>query len=151
MKNKYRKETQNLTSFLLEEICLKYNKSLTPTRLLIYRIIEKNNRPISAYEIQEEVRNSDLNFNISTVYRVLDFFIDIGLIHKLATINKFTICAKPKEKHIHMINLCTRCENVVESCNKVMGLDFKKSMSNFDMLINQKHTIELSVLCSGCK
>ncbi len=134
---------------VLIDFCVKNNKSLTPTRTLVYNILSKFDRPISAYEIQKHINKTN-KLNISTIYRVLEFFMKLGLIHKLATINKFMLCVKPHEKHIHMINLCTKCENVIETCNKVMGLDFKKSMTNFDMVVNKTKSIEIPVLCNNC-
>ena len=64
--------------------------------------------------------------------------------------NKFLLCVTPDEKHIHMLNICTVCEKVVETCNKKMGLNFKKSTAKLDLAFNNNRSIEIPVICSQC-
>ena len=136
---------------LLLEYCTKNKKSLTPTRLLIIKNLFKNKKPQSAYDLQDKINNDKVNINISTIYRVLEFWIKIGLVHKIASINKYFICSKPKEKHIHMLNFCTNCNQVYESCNKSMGLNFDKSVASLKLSMNKQSSIEIPVLCSNCQ
>ena len=131
--------------------CEKHKKSLTPTRILIYNILKNSSKPKSAYEIQKQLNSDSKNLNISTVYRVIDFWIELGTVHKLTSINKFLLCSKPEEEHIHMLNFCTKCEKVFETCNKAMGINFEKKDLLKDMVINSNYSIELPVLCSSCK
>ena len=136
---------------LLLDHCLKRKKALTPSRTLVIKTLSKYLKPKSAYELQEEINKNQKNrLNISTIYRVLEFWIKLGLIHKIATINKYLICLAPNEKHTHMLNFCTMCEKVVETCNKKMGLNLKKSTAKLDLLFNSSQTIEIPVICSKC-
>ena len=138
------------TKFLLD-YCLKQKKTLTPSRSLIIKTLAKYMKPKSAYDLQNEInKNNKKKLNISTIYRVLEFWINIGLVHKIAAINKYTVCLTPNEKHTHMLNFCTKCEKVVETCNKKMGLNFKKSTARLDLLFNSSKTIEIPVICSDC-
>ncbi len=131
--------------------CIKNKKTLTPTRILIIRILSKFSKPQSAYDLLKEV-NKEINpdLNISTVYRVLDFWMGIGLIHKISAINKYLVCLTPNEKHTHMLNFCTVCEKVIETCNKKMGLNFKKSTEKLNLSFNGKNSVEIPVICSEC-
>ena len=95
-------------------------------------------------------KNGYVNINISQVYRVLDFWTDLGLIHKISTINKFFLCITPEEKHTHMLNFCTVCEKVFETCNTQMGLNLKKSTAKLDLVLNNTHSIEIPVICPKC-
>ena len=138
--------TENLLNY-----CLKRKKSLTPSRTLIIRTLSKHKKPISAYELKDEINNNkDVRINISQVYRVLDFWIDLGLIHKISSINKFLLCVTPEEKHTHMLNYCTVCEKVFETCNKRMGLNFKKSTARLDLAFNNTRSVEIPVICPQC-
>ena len=74
----------------------------------------------------------------------------LGLIHKISTINKYLICLSPNEKHTHMLNFCTICEKVVETCNEKMGLNFKKSTAKLDLAFNSSQPIEIPVICPKC-
>ena len=64
--------------------------------------------------------------------------------------NKFLLCLKPEEQHTHMLNYCTICERVIETCNKKMNLDFKGSTAKLDLSFNNSHSIEIPVICSNC-
>ena len=142
---------KQINTELLLNLCFKEKKSLTPTRTMVIKTLSKHLKPKSAYELQKEINNSQKNkLNISTIYRVLEFWIKLGLIHKISTINKYLICLAPNEKHTHMLNFCTICEKVVETCNEKMGLNFKKSTAKLDLLFNSSQTIEIPVICHKC-
>ena len=138
--------TENLLNY-----CLKKKKSLTPSRTLVIKTLAKHKKPISAYELRDEINNKgDVNINISQIYRVLEFWIDLGLIHKISSINKFLLCITPEEKHTHMLNFCTVCEKVFETCNEQMGLNLKKSTAKLDLAFNNTCSVEIPVICPQC-
>ena len=138
--------TENLLNY-----CLKKKKSLTPSRTLIIKTLAKYKKPISAYELRDVVnKNGDVNINISQIYRVLDFWTDLGLIHKISTINKFFLCITPEEKHTHMLNFCTVCEKVFETCNEQMGLNLNKSTAKLNLAFNNTRSVEIPVICPQC-
>ena len=138
--------TENLLNY-----CLKKKKSLTPSRTLVIKTLSKHKKPVSAYELRDEInKNGGVNINISQIYRVLDFWTDLGLIHKISTINKFFLCITPEEKHTHILNFCTVCEKVFETCNEKMGLDLKKSTAKLNLAFNNTRAIEIPVICPQC-
>ncbi len=135
----------------LLEYCLKHKKSLTPTRAIVFKTLSKHIKPKSAYDLQKEINNiKDNKLNISTIYRVLEFWIKLGLVHKLPSINKYLLCVSPHEKHTHMLNFCTRCEKVIETCNKKMSLNFIKSTAELNLYFNDAQSIEVPVICANC-
>ena len=139
-------KTKNLLNY-----CLKRKKTLTKSRTLVIKALSKHKKPISAYELKDEINtNGDININISQIYRVLDFWINLGLVHKISSINKFFLCTSPEEKHTHMLNFCTVCEKVFETCNKRMGLNFKKSTAKLDLSFNSTRSVEIPVICPQC-
>ena len=138
--------TENLLDY-----CLKNKKSLTPSRTLVIKTLSKHKKPISAYELRDEINNNgDISINISQIYRVLEFWIDLGLIHKISSINKFLLCITPEEKHTHILNFCTVCEKVFETCNEKMGLNLKKSTAKLDLAFNNNRSVEIPVICPQC-
>ena len=139
-------KTENLLNF-----CLKNKKSLTPSRTLVIKTLSKHKKPISAYELRDKINDKgDVNINISQIYRVLQFWIDLGLIHKISSINKFMLCITPEEKHTHILNFCTVCEKVFETCNEQMGLNLKKSTAKLDLAFNNTRSVEIPVICPQC-
>ena len=138
------------TEYLLN-YCLKKKKSLTPSRTLVIKTLSKHKKPISAYELRDEINNNkNVSINISQIYRVLEFWIDLGLVHKITSINKYVLCITPDEKHTHMLNYCTVCEKVFETCNKQMGLNLKKSTAKLDLAFNTTRSVEIPVICPQC-
>ena len=136
---------------ILLNYCLKRKKSLTPSRTLIIQTLSKHKKPISAYELRDEInKTKDVKINISQIYRVLDFWIKLRLVHKISSINKFLLCVTPEEKHTHMLNYCTVCETVFETCNKQMGLNLKKSTAKLDLAFNNTRSVEIPVICPQC-
>ena len=142
---------KKFSSTVFLDYCIKNKKSLTPTRLLIIKTLFKYDKPQSAYALHGEIKKKKPNINISTIYRVLEFWIKIGIIHKITAINKYFICSKPMQHHIHMLNFCVKCNKVYESCNKTMELNFYKSVSSLKLSIKKKSAIEVPVLCSSCQ
>ena len=138
------------TEYLLN-YCLKRKKSLTPSRTLVIKSLSRHKKPISAYQLRDEINDyGDENINISQIYRVLEFWIDLGLIHKISSMNKFLLCRTPDEKHTHMLNYCTVCEKVYETCNERMGLNLKKSTAKLDLAFNTTRSVEIPVICPQC-
>ena len=136
---------------ILLDYCLKHKKALTPSRTLVIKTLSKHSKPLSAYELRDEVnKSSNFNINISQIYRVLEFWIDLGLIHKISLINKFLLCVSPEEKHTHMLNVCTVCEEVFETCNEKMGLNLQKSTAKLNLAFNNTRSLEIPVICSKC-
>ncbi len=139
-----------INSETLLKHCINNKKSLTPTRALIINVLSSHSKPRSAYDLKEEINKTDKNINISTIYRVLEFWMKLGLVHKISSINKFLLCSEPNEKHTHMLNFCTSCEKVIETCSEAMGLNLKKSTSKLDLTLNKEHSIEVPVICTSC-
>ena len=58
----------------VDEICRSNNLGFTDIRRQVFEIIIKNNKPIKAYEILDEIRNiTNKPSHPPTVYRAIDF------------------------------------------------------------------------------
>ncbi|MDA7749245.1 transcriptional repressor [Litoricola sp.] len=124
-------------------------KTLTPQRLQIYRVLEDGGEPLTAYELQERVnRTFDESLNISTIYRVLDFWTTLGYIHKIDSANKFVTCTDEHTNHIHILQYCTKCQRVEESC-EISRLIKMPANTEFEADINQ--VIEVLGRCANCQ
>ena len=131
--------------------CMSAGAALTPSRLVIFEMIASHEKPVTAYELQSYLSAGGKAFNIATIYRVLDFWCNIGVVHKIASLNKFRICQDPDEAHTHIMNVCTQCETVIESCNERMGLDLNKGLAAIGMTIPANSHVEIPVICAECR
>jgi len=100
-------------------------------------------------ELQERVNRAfDESLNISTIYCVLDFWTTLGYIHKIDSANKFVTCADEHSNHIHVLQHCTRCQRVEESC-EISRLIKMPSTTEFQVDTNQ--VIEVLGRCTNCQ
>ena len=133
------------------QLCLEAREIITPNRASILDLLIKNNKPLAAYELKEMLKDNNKGLNISTIYRVLDFWIKMKVVHKLSILNKYVLCSNPDEVHTHITNICTKCSSVVETCNENMGLNLKESTKNMGVALTPDINVEIPVLCSNCK
>ena len=132
----------------LLEVVQNAGKSLTQRRHLIIETLAASKLPMSAYELRDQINITQQNLNISTVYRVLDFWIGLGLIHKIKSANRFMVCSDEHRHQFHVIQFCTQCENVRESCELASQMKMQVSRE-FRALENQ--VIEIQGTCSDCQ
>ena len=133
------------------QLCLEAREIITPNRASILDLLIKKNRPLAAYELKEMLKDNNKGLNISTIYRVLDFWIKMKVVHKLSILNKYVLCSNPDELHTHITNICTKCSSVVETCNENMGLNLKESTKNMGVALTPDINVEIPVLCASCK
>ena len=135
------------SSRLIHEVS-SVGKTLTPQRLAIYRALETAKDPLTAYELKDQVNHlSKESFNISTIYRVLDFWTELGLIHKIDSSNTFIVCNDEHRNHVHVIQHCTQCQSVKESCEISSLMKMPESAS---FLIDTHQVIEIQGQCAKC-
>jgi Fur family zinc uptake transcriptional regulator len=133
------------------QLCLEAREIITPNRASILDLLIKKNKPLAAYELKEMLKGNNKGLNISTIYRVLDFWIKMKVVHKLSILNKYVLCSNPDEVHTHITNICTKCSSVVETCNENMGLNLKESTKNMGVALTPDLNVEIPVLCASCK
>ena len=132
-------------------ICMEKQETLTPNRLLILNILLENEKPISAYDISDIIKGRGKNLNISSVYRVIEFWVKLNVIHKISYLNKYMLCDNTDEKHTHITNVCTSCMSVIETCNESMGLDLRQSSKKLGVVLSPDINIEIPIICENCQ
>lgn len=128
--------------------CSKAGKSVTPQRMAIIKQLSKSSHGISAYDLLAQVNAAGHEFNISTIYRVLDFWGEMGVVHKIESNNTYLICNDSHDNHLHILFHCIKCHEIEESCQ------FSKQISipdNKKFIAKKNQVVELQGLCSGCK
>ena len=132
------------------ERCYAGNFSLTPQRLMVLETMSEQEKPISAYDLRAKIKTMGTDLNIATIYRILGFWCNLNLVHRVSAINKFVRCSTPEERHIHVINCCQKCEGLVETCNESMGLDLERGIAELGLSLTKNGHIEIPVICSRC-
>lgn len=121
---------------------------VTPQRQLILETLGQASEPQSAYALQAQLAQQGHAFNISTIYRVLEFWIEQSVVHKLMSANTFLLCNDTHMDHVHLLQRCSRCGEVKEQCAASMRFEFPKTQG---FLPDQAQVIEVVGQCASCK
>lgn len=129
---------------MIEEIFKYNNIKLTKQRKKIYEIILKYNSFCTSKFILE---NSEKLFDKTTMYRVLDLFLEKQMILKKVSIENEVYYEINNKNHEHYIK-CIKC-NKKKIIPNVEIEKFEKNLLSEEDLIS--HTIEFFVICNKCK
>ena len=123
---------------------------LTKNQALVLGVLEQSSIPLSAYTILERLSEHGLRAP-PQVYRALDKLLDLGLAHKLASMNSFLACQHTQcgSHQVTSFAICDGCEKVSE----IINTEFERhlnSLANDVGLRPTRSTIEIHGLCDQC-
>ena len=132
--------------------CKLNNIRITKLRKLILEHLCKIEKPITAYELLDRLIQCSApqkRYNIMSVYRILNFLLDNGLIHKIDSNNTYSICCRPGI-NICQLFICQSCSGKIETHKASISHALAKVADhhNFTILSNK---IEVLGLCQSCK
>ena len=137
-----------------ERHCEKRGFKLTSKRKQVLSGLLQSGRALSAYEL---VHYCETRFGKTlpamSVYRMLDFLQQQGLVHKLDLANKYVACSHISCDHDHafvQFLICGACQKVKEiSIDKRLLYELQHNVKNagYRFLGSQ---IEMSCLCDQC-
>ena len=133
----------------VERACEQRGLRLTPIRANALRLIADAGRPIKAYDLLDRMKATHDAAAPPTVYRALDFLLEHGFIHKLASINAYTSCHHPRERHTVPFFICDVCANATELCDSrvsAMLIEQAKQLG----FSPQAQTLEVHGICARC-
>ncbi len=82
------------------ERCTRSRARLTPIREAVLTLIWDSHKPMGAYQIVEQLPPLlDKNVQAPSVYRAIDFLLELGLIHRITSLNAFIGCPFPGSEH----------------------------------------------------
>ena len=123
---------------------------LTKNQTLVLSVLEESSIPLSAYTILERLGEHGLRAP-PQVYRALDKLLDLGLAHKLASMNSFLACQHTQcgSHQVTSFAICDGCEQVSEIINTEFERNLN-SLANDVGLQPTRSTIEIHGLCDQC-
>ena len=79
-----------------EALCAKQGTRLTTLRKRVLELVWASHKPLGAYDILGVLSEEDgRRAAPPTVYRALDFLLENGLVHRIASLNAFIGCVHP--------------------------------------------------------
>ncbi|KTD07241.1 Fur family transcriptional regulator [Legionella jamestowniensis] len=130
--------------------CGSMNLKWTSLRKNVLFILWESKKPLKAYEILEKLTLTKQNTTPPSVYRVLDYFSRYGVVHKIESIQSYTLCHEP-EKHLssEILMVCNHCYQVQEVYDSKIHILAKQLTQNHHFHLGQE-TIELKGFCEKC-
>ncbi|PKI02862.1 transcriptional repressor [Glaciecola sp. 33A] len=130
--------------------CKDKGARLTPLRERVYEILINQDSAIGAYDLLDELRKTENNAKPPTVYRALDFFLDLGLVHKVESTNAFMACHHFDSSHPVQFLICDTCGDVqeIQSAGVKETLEAQADQNAFVIL---RQTIEAHGVCQKCQ
>ncbi|MFZ4789782.1 MAG: Fur family transcriptional regulator [Candidatus Competibacteraceae bacterium] len=133
-----------------EVVCQQRGSRLTDLRRRVLEILWNHLTPMGAYAILDVLRDDGRPGAPPTVYRALDFLLEQGLIHRLASVNVFTICRQPGHPHGGQFLICRDCGQVDELSNPTVEnlLRAEAETRDFEVLAQM---VEILGRCPDCR
>lgn len=132
-----------------EYLCQQRGQRFTALRRRVFELVWRQHKPIGAYAVLEKLQQ-DGRAAPPTVYRALDFLLDLGLIHRIASLNAFVGCSHPHDTHDGQFLICTSCYSYAELNTEAINRAIAGSASDSGFLA-QRHTVEIMGLCPRCQ
>lgn len=131
-------------------LCQRRGTRLTDLRKRVLEIIWNSPTPLGAYAILDVLRDDGRPGAPPTVYRALDFLLEQGLIHRLASLNVFTGCRRPDSFHGGQFLICRDCGHVDELTNPTVDdlLRAEAAARRFEVF---SQMIEVLGRCPDCQ
>lgn len=139
------------SSYLREvaQACDARGLKLTPLRHRVLELIAREKKPIKAYDLLDRLRDERDGAAPPTVYRALDFLLEHGFIHRLASINAYTSCHHPSEAHTVPFFICDVCASATELCDqRVSGMLIEQARAMG--FRPEAQTLEVHGVCARC-
>ncbi len=133
-----------------EQLCSARGARLTIQRRTVLELLCASDKPMSAYEILDQMRATTNNPTPPTVYRALEFLLAQGLVHKLASLHAFVGCSHPEHPHSSQFLICSDCGDVneMESDAIVQSLHAAEKKTGFKTI---HPVVELLGICTQCQ
>lgn len=133
---------------LAEERCGRSGKRLTDLRRQVLEIIAASPTPMGAYDVLGELTQARGRTAPPTVYRSLDFLLELGLVHRVESLNAFIVCTEAHE-HISQFLICRACGTTTE-LSKGAVVEILRDAAKSQGFLPDRFTVEVSGTCTTC-
>ena len=134
----------------VERVCSERGLRMTPLRADVVRILATSERPLKAYDVLELIQASKARSAPATAYRTLNFLLEQGFIHRLASLNAFVVCHHPGQpEHVAPFLICNRCQQVTELEDERTESSLKAMADGLGFTASDQ-TLEVRGLCADC-
>lgn len=134
-----------------ETLCERQGTRLTALRKRVLELVWASHKPLGAYDILAVLSEEDgRRAAPPTVYRALDFLLENGLVHRIASLNAFIGCVHPGELHQGQFLICKACHTAIELEQPAISQAIVAGAGDVGFAV-ESQTVEVVGLCAGCR
>jgi len=129
---------------------MSHTYDLTKNQTLVLNALMKTEGPTSAYSLLDQLRGDGFRAPLQ-VYRALEKLIEMGLVHRLESLNSFVACAHPHDHRHGLVAfaICDNCGQVDEFSDAIIEKRLKGWATDHSFKL-AKATIEMRGTCANC-
>ena len=134
-----------------EQLCLQQGLRLTTLRKRVLELVWQSHRPLGAYDILGVLSEVDgRRAAPPTVYRALDFLLEHGRVHRIASLNAFVGCSHPGHVHQGQFLICRQCHAAIELQQSAISQAIVSSAAALGFAV-EGQTVEVLGRCRACQ
>lgn len=133
-----------------EQVCRARQSRLTKIRRDVLALVWESRAPVKAYGLLQAMQQRiGRPVNPPTVYRALDFLLEMKLIHRIEALNAYVGCSDPVDQCCGFLMICENCNSVSDI--RVEELDTLLNRTAADLGFSVRSQItEVFGLCRRC-
>ncbi len=124
------------------------HEPLTRNQALVLKVLEDAARPLGAYQILEQTTAAGVRAP-AQVYRALDKLVELGLAHRIETLNAFIFCGHGPHEDEVAFAICDSCGSVAEISLAGVRAALRRSAETSGFALQEAH-VELHGACGTC-
>ncbi len=131
-----------------EAVCEARGARLTRIRRKVLELLLENREPAKAYDLLQKL-DGEGAAKPPTIYRALDFLLEMGLAHKIESLNAYVACGHWGHKHMAVFLICDNCHQISElHADKThLALEEELKPTGFE---RTSSVIEVHGACAAC-
>lgn len=130
--------------------CEKRGARLTPIREQILSLVLNYPDVVKAYDVLTDLQKIRGHAAPPTVYRALDFLVDVGILHRTESLNGFIFCADFEHEHVSVITNCRDCGRTEEVPAEKLMENLLNFCTDIGFLLSAEPIVLLG-LCAHCQ
>ena len=96
------------------DTCERRGVRLTPLRRRVLELVWNSHEPVKAYDVLARLGENGRPAAPPTVYRALAFLRDMGLVHRIESLNAYVGCGRPGHGASVQFLICRGCGQIAE-------------------------------------
>ena len=124
-------------------------RALTKNQSLVYEALRKAKNPVGAYELLDQLREHGLKAPLQ-IYRTLDQLIELKIVHRLESLNAWTLCCDAEHDSTPVFAICNDCGIVREYFDETLSSNIA-NISKQSGFVADRSIIEIHGRCDQCE